>query len=322
MILGSKKNIVVGIVGVFLLFLVLGGFWAFYLRHTAFYVSLFSSEAANPGRENPIITVDLKGNGSDSPAPVGCGSSVRLSWTSSINPAGTPYKCTASGGSWSGLKNASGNENVGPVNGPVTYTLTCQPTLSGASNLDSVTVTCTAPTQTPVEDPAQSPAPGASTAPPKAGATADPIVTCPLTTKKDGKIFNFPNPYNNYILANKTSAIATKGPYNFSLAAGTYKVTLVAYDDHSRSGGQGQTKEKYYVILKDAAKGKVAQSGATADIPESQDYAKTVVNQSLSLASGTKTITAFHAAYKDGGPQSVTPVCAGFLFWYDARWSS
>jgi hypothetical protein len=71
----------------------------------------------------PVASVDLKANGSDGPITVPNNSTVTLSWTHEIAADG----CIASG-AWSGSKNDSGSEPVGPLVGPAsfTYTITCE----------------------------------------------------------------------------------------------------------------------------------------------------------------------------------------------------
>jgi hypothetical protein len=77
-----------------------------------------------------IVTVDLQG-----PASIVCQAGFTLNW-SSVNAT----SCTASG-AWSGIKAVSGAEQIGPIGGSQTYTLTCAGEDDSAS--DSVTVTST-----------------------------------------------------------------------------------------------------------------------------------------------------------------------------------
>ena len=81
----------------------------------------------NAGGGAPIVQI------SASPPGVSVGANTTLTWSSSNTAS-----CTASGG-WSGSKNLSGSQSVGPINQDQTYQLTCQGT-SGGSAIAMVTV--------------------------------------------------------------------------------------------------------------------------------------------------------------------------------------
>ena len=82
---------------------------------------------------SPPPTVSLSAN----PANVVVGGSTVLTWTSA-----NATSCTATG-DWSGSRNLSDSETLGPINTDRSYTLTC--TGIGGTASDSVTVTANAP---------------------------------------------------------------------------------------------------------------------------------------------------------------------------------
>src|SRR3989344_3558901 len=121
---------------------------------------------------------------------------------------------------------------------------------------------------------------------------------------------------NNSWMSSKTSAgRRTQETVNASLPAGTYRVTLESFDAHSENGGQGQTREQYYLELKDASGTIVGRTGDSADLKENQDYLTppTIVNTALLLGAGIAKVTAAHSAYPDNSNHnSITAVCAAF----------
>ena len=82
------------------------------------------------------VSVDLKINGVDNPAPVQVNTTIYLSWQASNN-ADT---CTASN-DWSGPKSTSGNGPTTPTQvRTYTYTITCEDTASGNTGTDTVSI--------------------------------------------------------------------------------------------------------------------------------------------------------------------------------------
>ena len=85
----------------------------------------------------PSPTVNLSAD----PTSLQSGGSSQLSWSST-----NASSCTASGG-WTGSKQTSGNQTVGPLSSTTTFTLSC--TGSGGTAQRSVTVTVTSTTPPP-----------------------------------------------------------------------------------------------------------------------------------------------------------------------------
>ena len=93
--------------------------------------SLVCSGKGGNGRDNVSVTVgikpppkpgsnlNLRANDSEGPVAISVGSQVTLSWGST-----GASSCVASGG-WTGSKNSSGTETVGPINENTTFTITC-----------------------------------------------------------------------------------------------------------------------------------------------------------------------------------------------------
>jgi len=88
-----------------------------------------ASSCKDPAKPSP--TVDLKVNGSNSPAQVSYNAKVEISWSST-----NAKKCTASG-DWSGSKNISGKETSGNLTTKSIFILNCT---GDGSAIDSVTV--------------------------------------------------------------------------------------------------------------------------------------------------------------------------------------
>ena len=148
----------------------------------------------------------------------------------------------------------------------------------------------------------------------KANATvvASAGIDCQIPAASNRTIFYFPTSPRFWMVASGSQQEATAGPYSFNLSAGTYRLTLATYDDHSAHPGQYQPRESYKVVLSNG-NNTVAVSGASADIPDNSDYVISEVNSNLSLSSAITSITAFHAAYfESGNPESLTPTCAAF----------
>jgi hypothetical protein len=85
--------------------------------------------------------VDIKANGSNSPAPIVVGSKASLTWTSSNVATGTCVASSVPSG-WSGSKpdsNTSG-ENSQTLSANTTFTLSCRSSIDGSTISDSVLV--------------------------------------------------------------------------------------------------------------------------------------------------------------------------------------
>ena len=123
------------------------------------------------------------------------------------------------------------------------------------------------------------------------------------------------NPSNFWMSSKVDDYRKTQEAVYRTIPSGTYRVTLEAFDNHSDHGGQNQTREQYYVALKDANGNIVVKTGASADIPNTSDYTvpPTIVNTALVIGAGVARFVPTHAAYPDNSnPNSVTAVCAAF----------
>ncbi|OGN27521.1 MAG: hypothetical protein A3A33_04850 [Candidatus Yanofskybacteria bacterium RIFCSPLOWO2_01_FULL_49_25] len=149
--------------------------------------------------------------------------------------------------------------------------------------------------------------------------------TCTIAKKAGRSIYNFPAPDSNgpgcggagCWMASNTKwgkDQAKEGPYKFTLPAGTYKVTLQGYNDHTPyPDDQKQPREKYFVKLIDSSGTEIVRSSSTQDIPDTTSYVVNVVNQSLVVSRDATKIEAYHGAYPDNsGPNSISAVCAAF----------
>lgn len=164
-----------------------------------------------------------------------------------------------------------------------------------------IKVTTPTPTPTPSKTPKPTPTP-----------TPSPVaINCTIGNAPNRTIFRFPNPDQNYLLANGTNAQAIVGPYNFGLAAGTYRVTLQAFDDHTEHPSQNQPNEQFQVVLKRVYESRLATSNASPDIADNAAYSMGDVG-TITIAEAATTITAIHAFYGSSNPNSLTPVCAAF----------
>lgn len=127
-------------------------------------------------------------------------------------------------------------------------------------------------------------------------------LACPLT---GGTIVEF----GTEIRADKGEDQAQAGPVAVSLPAGTYRVTLVSYNDHTEKPFQEQPAEQWYLIFRNNDE-TVATSRAIRDLPEDQDWLIEVVEFDLVVPQPVTSLVAFHPTWPDQNPNSVTPVCA------------
>lgn len=92
------------------------------------------------------------------------------------------------------------------------------------------------------------------------------------------------------------------------IPAGTYDVFGYTYDAHSAHGGQNQYYEQVYFSFRNAAGTVIANTPATADIPEGSDVRDTILGK-ITLSEDIKTVYSIHAVQGQGNYQSVYPVC-------------
>lgn len=115
------------------------------------------------------------------------------------------------------------------------------------------------------------------------------------------------------IRADRSEARAMAGPFSVRILPGSYRVTLISYDNHAdHSGGPVQDREQWRLTLHDSQGATVATTSAISDLPEDQDWLVETVDDDLALEEEVSTVTAKHIAYPDNNPNSITPVCAVF----------
>lgn len=132
--------------------------------------------------------------------------------------------------------------------------------------------------------------------------------TCPFTANDNTYVVNFPAKtlFSNQGASNSYVATAANIP------AGTYNITLHAYDDHSVHGGQNQQNERYFIIAT-KHNGTTFTSNPSADIAETSDTATTLVNSNVEFTSQINNIKAVHFGYPGtGNYQSIDPICVKF----------
>ncbi|MFH1385502.1 MAG: hypothetical protein ABIG65_00425, partial [Patescibacteria group bacterium] len=116
--------------------------------------------------------------------------------------------------------------------------------------------------------------------------------------------------------ATATEADAKKGPFNVSLPAGNYQVTLVSYDDHVSHPGQDQPEERYYITLNNSSGNVVATSNSVKDIPDEPiNSTWEIVNTTLSVGQAVSSVYAFHMNYASvptSNWNSMQAICASF----------
>jgi hypothetical protein len=128
-------------------------------------------------------------------------------------------------------------------------------------------------------------------------------LACPLT---GGIIVEF----GEEIRSDRSEAEAQAGPVNASLSAGTYRVTLVSYDDHTVRPHEDQPAEQWYLIFQSNGE-TVASSSSIRDLPSDQDWLIQVVDFYLVVPQDVTSLVAFHTVFPDNSsPNSVTPACA------------
>ncbi|MBU2564139.1 DUF11 domain-containing protein, partial [Patescibacteria group bacterium] len=132
---------------------------------------------------------------------------------------------------------------------------------------------------------------------------------CPLLFKPDRIIINFGD---NRLRSDQGEDKSIHGPINASVPAGIYDIKLVSYDDHSNHSDPAQTKEYYYVALKDSSGSLIANTPTIADLPDNLDYMNLKVATNFSIPRNVSSVTAIHPAYWDPSPNSIEAVCMAF----------
>ncbi len=144
---------------------------------------------------------------------------------------------------------------------------------------------------------------------PASSAEAASGTSCPFVASADNYVVKFPS---KTLFSNQGVENAYVDIKNLNIPAGTYEITLHAYDNHSAHGGQGQTDERYFIVAVQDTNTRF-RSSASADIPENKNTSTTVVSRGAVIQNTVRWIRAQHAGYTvSGNWQSVIPVCAQF----------
>ena len=165
------------------------------------------------------------------------------------------------------------------------------------------------PTPTLMPSPEQSPtATPSSTAPAPTSFPSPTPHGCIGPTEPDSIVILF---NGESIRADKSEAKSITGPFPAQILPGTYRITLVSYDNHiEHSDVVVQEKEQWRLILSGSQGATVATTSAISDLPEDQNWLVEIVGETLALEQEVSTVTAKHDAYPDDNPNSITPVCA------------
>lgn len=118
--------------------------------------------------------------------------------------------------------------------------------------------------------------------------------------------------FEGFIVANKSEEKAKTGPVSTNIPAGTYRVTLSSFDNHSDKPDQIQPQESWFAILQNGNGEVIATTSAIADLPQDEERLEAVVNEELVLSEEARFLIAKHAAFPSDNPNSITPVCAAF----------
>ncbi|MCH8889254.1 DUF5011 domain-containing protein [Patescibacteria group bacterium] len=135
--------------------------------------------------------------------------------------------------------------------------------------------------------------------------------SCSLATGNDITIVNFPS---GKIRSDQTLSNATAGPVSTSLPAGSYEVSLMAWDGYTNRVNTSQPKETYFARLGFNG-ASVVDSSPTSDLTDNVVEAtfSGVVDSSLVLPTIVNEVTAYHEVYPDtSNANSVVPICASF----------
>lgn len=96
-----------------------------------------------------------------------------------------------------------------------------------------------------------------------------------------------------------------------NLAPGTYRVTLVSYDNHFEKI-LAQRHEQWFAELQDSSGQKVAATHPISDLPEDSETLTEIVDHQLSITRPVASVTPRHAFFPSSGAESITAVCAAF----------
>ena len=132
----------------------------------------------------------------------------------------------------------------------------------------------------------------------------EPVISCSLPGPTIGQLVNIS--VGPFIRSDRSEAQAKIGPLAASLPAGTYKITLSSYDNHTTHVGPDQPNERWFLILLDSSGVEVTRSQAIGDLPGANNWLTQVTDSNLVVSRDV----AYHAVYPDSSsPNSVVPVC-------------
>jgi len=136
----------------------------------------------------------------------------------------------------------------------------------------------------------------------------EPAISCSLPGPTVGQLVNIST--GPFIRSDQSEAQAKIGPLGASLPAGTYKITLSTYDNHTTHVGPDQPNERWVLILLDSSGVEVTRSQAIGDLPGADNWLTQVTDSNLVVSRDVVSVVAYHAVYPDtSSPNSLVPVC-------------
>jgi hypothetical protein len=134
-------------------------------------------------------------------------------------------------------------------------------------------------------------------------------ISCPLSS---GTIVNISN--GPFIRSDFGEGAALIGPLSVSIPAGSYRITLVSYDDHTNHTGPDQPDERWFLILRDSSGSEITRSQSIADLPGPDSWLTQETNANLTVSRDVASVVAYHAAWQTpDNPNSIVPVCASLV---------
>lgn len=136
------------------------------------------------------------------------------------------------------------------------------------------------------------------------------LIACQLSNLPNRTLFTFPT---GKLVHNDCCGFSHyMGPFNFSLPAGNYSITVASYDSHAIEEND-QMQEQYQIKLLDEY-GMLFITAPTSDLPRHTDYIEEAVNSGVVLNRSVSQISVQHISHKpnDINPQSIQPICVAF----------
>ncbi len=141
--------------------------------------------------------------------------------------------------------------------------------------------------------------------PPKEAVTA----TCPIQENSGQTIVNFEK---TPIQSDLTKENANIGPITTSLSAGTYKVTLVSFEQNHLSTAN-ELSESWFLEIIDQEGNIITQTESIPDLASDKDLAAVTLESEITLTTPASAVNAVHASFPDTtNPNKITPLCAAF----------